>query len=117
MKRFPSFLVGVGFTVSANAWSAEGACGHNEMRSWVDQEEICYHLYGPMTENWSLRNEAGLGSLSDCLDAAKDVYKVKRFECELEGKTAYRKDAIHKNWSRYRTAYKAMLRRTRKSGN
>jgi hypothetical protein len=117
MRLFKFFLLGVGIAMSANVWSAEGSCGHNEMRSWVDEEEVCYHLYGPMTEKWSLRNEAGLGSLSDCLVAAKDVYKAKRFECELQGKTAYRRDAIHRNWSRYQVAYKVMLERIQNGRN
>lgn len=92
----------------SNLQAAEGSCGHNEMRQWVDNEEVCYHLYGPLNERWNLKNQENLDTLSDCLTTARDAYKRARYVCEVRGETPYREDRIHKDWERYRTAYKTM---------
>jgi len=92
----------------SNLMAAEGSCGHNEMRQWVDNEEVCYHLYGPLNERWNLRDQKNLDILSDCLGTARDAYKRARYVCEARGETPYREDRIHQDWERYRTAYKNM---------
>ena len=94
-----------------NTQAAEGSCAHNEMRTWVDQEEVCYHLYGPLNERWSLKNQDNLDTLEICLDTAKDSYVQRRMVCEERGESAYREDGIHRDWERYRTAYKEMTKR------
>lgn len=86
--------------------SQEGTCGHREMRAWVDAEEVCYHRFGPMTEQWSLRNQVNLDRLDSCLRSVRRDYHQARLACELRGETAYREDGIHRNWKRYEPAYK-----------
>ncbi len=103
-----ALVVGLSQLAAVPLQAAEGSCGHNEMRTWVNNEEICYHLYGPLSEKWDLKNNANLGNLSDCLDTARDAYKRARYVCELRGETPYREDGIHKTWQRYRTAHKNM---------
>ncbi|MEM7408473.1 MAG: hypothetical protein AAF458_24510 [Pseudomonadota bacterium] len=100
--------------ISVNASAVEGTCAHNEMRKWVDQEEVCYFMYGPLNERWRLDNYANLGTLKDCLRAAKEEYVVQRFICEARGDSPYRADRIHAEWEQYRTAYKAMTKRVQK---
>ena len=108
MNRVQS-LVAAALVFSVGQLQAkEGTCGHNEMRTWVDNEEVCYHLYGPLAEQWNLKNYENLGDLSQCLDTARAAYKKARFICEMRGETPYRADGIHRNWELYRTAYKAM---------
>lgn len=94
-----------------NTQAAEGGCAHNEMRTWVGQEEVCYHLYGPLNERWSLKNQENLDTLQNCLDTAKNAYVSRRMVCDRRGESAYREDGIHRDWERYRAAYEEMNKR------
>ena len=113
MTRLHSLVAAMLVFCATNLQAAESSCGHNEMRQWVDNEEVCFHLYGPLNERWDLKNQENLDTLSDCLATARDAYKRARYVCEARGGTPYRADGIHKNWERYRTAYKNMRKAVR----
>jgi hypothetical protein len=105
--------VGLVWLVQPMAFAQEGSCAHTEMRTWVDQEEVCYHTYGPLNERYSLSNAGNLETLDECLNSAKSAYVSRRMVCELRGETPYRADGIHRDWERYRTAYKTATERLR----
>ncbi|MFT5130926.1 MAG: hypothetical protein ACI8W8_004558 [Rhodothermales bacterium] len=93
------------------ASAQQGTCAHNEMRTWVDAEEICYHTHGPLSESWNIHNQANQDALEGCLQIARSEYKDKRMICEMRGETPYRKDGIHKEWERYAPGYEDALNR------
>ncbi len=98
------------------ATAAQGSCAHNEMRKWVDAEEICYHSHGPMNESWNIHDQKNQDTLTECLDSAKAGYVDARVRCDVRGESAYRKDGIHKDWEDNRPHWDSTVSRLRRGG-
>ena len=106
-------IAGAVAIVPITSQAAQGSCAHNEMRSWVDSEEVCYHTHGPLSEEWNIHNQTNQDALDGCLKSARTAYVKARVGCELRGETAYRKDGIHKDWEKYRPHYETVVSRIR----
>lgn len=98
------------------AFAAQGSCAHNEMRKWVDAEEICYHSHGPLSETWNIHDQKNQDTLTACLDTAKAGYVEARVRCDVRGESAYRQDGIHKDWEKYRQNWDSHVSRLRQGG-
>lgn len=98
---------------ASGALGAQGSCAHDAMRGWVDQEEICYHAHGPLSESWDINNQANQDALEGCLNKARVDYQDQRLICELRGESDYRADGLHKQSPQYKTSYDATVSRLR----
>jgi len=116
--RLSALGVVLGTVVTApNALGAEGSCAHDAMRGWVEQEEVCYHTHGPLSESWNINNQANQDALEGCLNAVRSDYKEQRLICELRGESNYRADQLHKLSSEYKRNYDATVTRLRQQDN